>query len=87
MKRNVVSVAISLITLLIGAATMLSSRGSGMERGLSSAFFLIIYGSISLTLAFAFALAAMMRGEEPILLTLIAFVVPPLLGVIAIIRH
>ena len=86
MKRNLVSVAISVVTLLVGAA-MLSSRGGGMEQGLSGAFFLIIYGSIALTIAFAFALAAMMRGEEPFILTLIAFILPPLLGFIAIIRH
>ena len=86
MRRNVISIVISIMTLVISIAAMVSSHGLGME-GLRTTFSLIIYGGIALTVAFVFALTAMMHGEEPLILTLMAFALPPLLAFIAIIRH
>jgi polysaccharide pyruvyl transferase WcaK-like protein len=83
MKRNAISILISILTALIGAAVFISGRGAGMEA-LSSLFHLIIFGSFALVVAFIFAASAMLRGEEPVGLTLLAFSLPPLIGVAAI---
>lgn len=83
MKRNIISMAISALTLVMSLAAMVSTRGAGME-GLRTTFSLIIYASVALAIAFAFACSAMIRGEEPILLTLVAFALPPLLIFIAL---
>ena len=79
MKPNVTSLAVSVITAVVSAAIVVQGRGSGME-GLSSVFALIIVAAIGFSVAFILALVAMLRGEQPFIVTLTAFAIPPIAG-------
>ena len=81
-KFSVISLIISGITSLVGAAVIVGGRGAGMEA-LSSLLPLIVFGGGGLVVAFFLGIAAMFRGEQPYALTLLAIAIPPAVGLLA----
>jgi len=55
-------------------------------EALGTLWFIIGFGTIGLVVSFAFACAAMMRGETPVALTLLGFALPPLTVVVVFLR-
>ena len=85
-SRNLVSLVISGITIVSAGASEASAAGAGMEA-LGSLFHEIILGGLGLLVAFLFACSAMARGEQPLVLTLLAFSIPPLAILFVILRQ
>jgi len=84
MRRNVVSLVFYVATVLMCyVATVRSPSGIEALRTLK---YLIIFGGAGLFVAFVFAWVAMMRGEEPLALTLVAFALPPLTALVIFLR-
>jgi hypothetical protein len=81
-KFSVLSLSISGITSLIGAAVIISGRGAGMEA-LASLLPLIVFGGGGLVVAFFLGVAAIFRGEQPYILTILAIAIPPVAGLVA----
>ena len=81
-KLNVISIIISAVTSLIGAAVIISGRGAGMEA-LASLLPLIVFGGGGLVVAFFLGVAAMFRGEQPYILTILAIAIPVVAGLSA----
>ena len=81
-RLNVISLVISAITSLIGASVIVSGRGAGMEA-LATLLPLIVFGGGGLVVAFLCGIAALVRGAQPYILTILALIVPPVAGYLA----
>lgn len=75
-RYNLASITASVFTVVAYAVIYSHASGRGPSI-LGDVVALFIVTGIGLALAFILAMAAMMRGEEPIWITLVAFGVPP----------
>lgn len=75
-RYNLGSITASVLTIVAYAVIYSHASGRGPSI-LGDVVALFIVAGVGLTLAFILAMAAMIRGEEPFLVTLIAFGVPP----------
>ena len=86
-SRNIVSLAFSIFTIIICTVIGISGSGTGMTNALHAVFLEIIIGGLGLSLAFAFGCFALVRGEQPMLLSLVAFAMPPLIILFLVLCH
>jgi hypothetical protein len=85
-RYNFVSIMLSTLTIVSLVAIYFHGLGGGASVGGHFVAFIIVAG-VGLTAAFIFAFAAMVRGEQPLALTLAAFGLPAAFVAILILGH
>lgn len=84
-RFNIASITVSVITIVLYVVIYFQGAGQGPSI-LGNLIALFVVAGVGLTIAFILAMTAMMRGEDPMLVTLLALGVPPL-WVVFLILH
>jgi hypothetical protein len=85
-RYSLISMGVTVITVTILAVFYFVRSGVGPAVA-SDLITLLVCGGLGLASAFVIALAAMIRGEEPVLLTLLALALPPAVVAFLILRR
>ncbi len=81
---NVISVAVSLLTL---AVIVFARNSGGGPPSMGELILYVLLRAGGLLAAFILAMMAMFRGEKPAMLTLFSVLAPPLIGAVLFLRQ